>query len=434
MFCTFFKRLSETDSRTQLVLMAIIVVMLAVFGMPLLHAWDLKVIYSFKGMPDGSGPTAAPVQDKQGNLYLSTGGGGTSDWGSVVKIDPNGKESVLHSFVGGNDGIEPTAGLLMDAAGNLYGTTYWGGNNDCYGGYGCGVVYELSPGKRGWKETILYAFTGAADGGYPGFGTLVSDAAGNLYGTTNYGGSASWPKGNGTVFELTRTSNGWKEQVVYAFGTNSQTDGSIPWGGVILDAAGNIYGTTTFGGAVECPAPLGCGIVFKIDAQGSETVLYNFKGGFSDGQNPYATVVRDDAGNLYGTTEFGGDTVCSWPVGCGTVFKIGTDNVETVLHMFACYSTDGRWPLAPLLRSDSGILYGTDNAGGNSATCRDLNNEPLGCGVIFSLSPSGKEAILQNFSGADGAGPNGLAVFGGSFYGSTGGGGARNGVVFKFTK
>jgi uncharacterized repeat protein (TIGR03803 family) len=391
-----------------------------------IEAGKLQVAYSFAGQPDGSLPLAAPIQDKLRNLYSTTAEGGTMDWGTVYKIDSQGKETVLHSFVAGKDGVTPTAGVTMDAEGNLYGTTYWGGNGDCFDGNGCGLVYKLSPGKRGWKETILYAFTGASDGAYPGNGALVFDTAGNLYGTTLYGGSESWPNGNGTVFKLTPTSRGWKEHVLYAFGTLSKTDGATPFGGLILDAERNIYGTTYYGGKSNA------GIVFEVNPKGSETILHNFKGGTTDGADPGTMLVRDGAGNLFGATPFGGDLNCSYPIGCGTVFKIDVSGTESLLHIFTGYPFDG-YGGGPLLQDKSGYLYGAAG-GGNSSNCRDSNNEPMGCGVIFGLSTNGKETILYNFS-YDGENPVGLKQYAGSFYGVTAlGGTSGNGLVFKFTR
>jgi uncharacterized repeat protein (TIGR03803 family) len=420
-------RISTTVARASRGAMVLVITAVLVsFATQSLEARTLKILYEFKGQPDGSGPNTGPIQDKQGNFYSTTYAGGIMGWGAVYKIDPRGKETVLHSFVGGKDGVTPTSGLIMDAEGNLYGTTYWGGNQDCFNGNGCGLVYKLSPGKHGWKETILYAFTGAADGAYPGDGTLVRDAAGNFYGTTLYGGSENWPNGGGTVFKLTHTSTGWKEHVLYAFGARSQTDGASPYGGVILDAAGNIYGTTYYGGNSSC----GCGIVFKIDHSGSETVLHNFEGGTTDGGGPMVALVRDEAGTLYGTTAYGGYLTCSYPIGCGTAFKIDANGVETLLHIFIGYPSDGDGPRL-LVRDTAGHLYGTAGGGGDSSACHDSNNEPSGCGVIFGLNTNGDEIILHNFTPTEGVFPAGLNLYGGSLYGVLGFG---NGAVFKFTR
>lgn len=406
----------------------------AVCAAQLLQARTLRVLYTLKGSPDGSGGLAAPILDKQGNLYSTTYAGGVQDWGSVFEVDTHGRETVLHSFVGGKDGTTPTSGLIADAGGSLYGTTYWGGSAHCFDGNGCGVVYQLSPGDRGWKETILYAFKGAADGAYPGDGTLVRDAAGNFYGTTLYGGSQDWPNGNGVVFKLTHTSQGWKVRVLYAFQGKSMSDGATPYGGVTLDAAGNVYGTTYYGGK------FGAGTVFKISAKGAETVLYNFTGG-ADGGDPGSALIMDATGNLYSTTPFGGDLNCQalYPLGCGTVFKVDPSGAETVLHTFIGYPSDGSGPGAPLLWDGAGNLYGTAG-GGNSAYCEDSNNQPMGCGIVFKLDADHNESIVYNFSsGNSGNGPVfpvGVNLIDGSLYGATAeGGSSKNaGTVFELTK
>ena len=420
--CRFFDRHFPSPRFAHI---AMLILSASLAGVPLLHAQKLTLLHAFAGMPDGVGPVAAPIHDKQGNLYSTTYAGGTSDWGTVYKIDPQGHETVLHSFTGGTDGITPESGLVMDAQGNLYGTTYWGGSTNCFHTYGCGVVYELSPGSNGWKETILYVFQGGSDGAYPEYGTLVRDAKGSLYGTTAYGGSASWPNGNGVVFKLSKSSGGWKEQV-YAFGSNAPSDGANPYGGVTLDAAGNIYGTTYYGGTE------GNGTVFKITASGTESVLYSFTGG-TDGADPMAAPVLDPTGNLYGGTTFAGDPNCS----CGTIYKVDPTGVETVLHTFTGYPNDGASPHAPLLRDNSGNLYGTTYYGGNSksADCTD-NNQPIGCGTVFQMAPSGKERILNlNYQTEGGQVYAGVAFYAGALYGATSSGGSRgDGVVFKISK
>ncbi len=399
-----------------------------------LQARTLKVLYSLKGTPDGSGGLAAPILDKQGNLYSTTYAGGSKNWGTVFEVDTNGKDTVLHSFVGGKDGTTPTSGLIADAGGNLYGTTYWGGSANCFDRNGCGVVYELSPGERGWKETILYAFKGASDGAYPGDGALVRDTAGNFYGTTLYGGSQDWPNGSGVIFKLTHASGRWREHVVYAFGAKSQKDGATPYGGVTLDANGNIYGTTYYGGE------FGFGTVFKVTPDGAESILYSFTGK-ADGGDPESALVLDKTGNLYGTTPFGGDMNCQalYPLGCGTAFKVDPSGAEAVLHTFMGYPSDGSGPAAPLIRDGAGNLYGTAG-GGNSAYCEDSNYQPMGCGTIFKLDTNNSETILYNFSyGISGNGPVfpvGVHLIHGSLYGATSEGGSSQnaGAVFRLMK
>jgi uncharacterized repeat protein (TIGR03803 family) len=248
-------------------------------------------------------------------------GGSAGGWGTVFKVDSTGNETVLHSFAGGaNDGAYPVAGVILDAAGNLYGTTS--------GGFCCGSVYEID-GTTG-QETILYVFGGGADGSGPS-SELTFDAAGNLYGTTQWGGNVgqcTQGAGCGVVFKLSPQPNGtWTESTLYTFCSQKGcADGAVPrLGQLAMDGTGNLYGTTELGGAYEDCVPafhLGCGVVYKLDPAGNETVLHSFSGG-SDGASPQANVILDSEGNLYGTTELGGDGRCSTdPQGCGVVFEI----------------------------------------------------------------------------------------------------------------
>ena len=310
-----------------------------------------KVLYSFTGIGgDGAFPWyGSLVRDSSGNLYGTTTSGGIYDQfclfgcGTVFKVDASGKETVLYRFTGtGGDSYEPWAGLVRDSTGNLYGMTP-------FGGPGWGMVFKVDPTG---KETILYGFTGSTDGGNP-LGGLVRDAKGNLYGTTSYGGSSF----AGNVFKLDPTGT---ETVLYSF--TGSTDGNSPSGGLIRDSAGNLYGTTFLGGAA------GYGTVFKVNTQGQETVLYSFTGG-ADGLNPsYGNLVRDSAGNLYGTTPQGGSS------DFGVVFKIDTTGKETVLHSFS--GSDGKIPYGTLARDKAGNLYGTTYEGG-----------AYGGGVVFKIAP-----------------------------------------------
>ena len=267
-----------------------------------------SVVYSFKGgTTDGDSPFGQLIMDTAGNLYGTTSGGGANGDGTVFKITAAGTESVLHSFVGGTtDGQQPIAGLVMDSAGNLYGTTSFGGENDD------GTVFKISAGGT---ASILYSFKGGTtDGKVPDSGVIM-DGAGNLYGTTSMGGA----NGDGTVYEISAAGT---ESILHSF-DGYPTDGQLPWAGLAMDNAGNLYGTTTEGGANDD------GTVFKIDAAGAETVLYSFKGGTTDGQGPFSSLIIDGAGNLYGTTEgysyvtpLNGTPVSGSANGNGTVFKI----------------------------------------------------------------------------------------------------------------
>jgi uncharacterized repeat protein (TIGR03803 family) len=327
------------------------------------------VLYSFNGgSSDGSNP-AGLIRDANGNLYGTTEFGGASNAGTVFKLDTTGAETVLYSFVGPpTDGSRPQARLVRDSGGSLYGTTLLGGSsNNCAGG--CGTVFRLDTTGT---ESVLHNFAGSpTDGAFPVAG-LVRDASGNLYGTTKSGGSSSsCSDGCGTIFELDPTG---KETVLHSFG-KKRSDGSTPTGDLVLDAAGNLYGTTEFGGRVRC-IPSGCGTVFRLDTTGAETVLHSFGKTRRDGKFPYAGLVLDAAGNLYGTTvQGGGSNNCVG--GCGTVFRLDTTGAETVLHRFVGGSppTDGERPTAGLVRDAAGNLYGTTAVGGAS-----------GVGTVFKIS------------------------------------------------
>jgi uncharacterized repeat protein (TIGR03803 family) len=334
------------------------------------------VLSSFSG--PGEQPAAGLIQDAVGNLYGTTEFGGfqsdsclqfsstSGGCGVVFKLSPGGTETVLHQFTGGADGGNPLAGLMRDAAGNLYGTTVVGGTgpfNCAAGNGGCGVVFKLSPAGA---ETVLHSFTDGEDGGNPQAG-LIQDAAGNLYGTTYGGGS-----GYGVVFKVSSCGSGFK--VLYSF--TGGADGANPAAGLIRDAPGNLYGTTAQGGHQSSACTFGngtCGVVFKLSPTGTETVLHSFTGG-ADGGNPVAGLVRDAAGNLYGTTQYGG-VACFGNTTCGVVFKLSPSGAETVLHTFTG-GADGGNPTAGLIQDPAGNLYGTASVGGSG-----------GGGVVFRLTP-----------------------------------------------
>jgi uncharacterized repeat protein (TIGR03803 family) len=325
------------------------------------------VLYSFTGGADGAQPEAGVIRDAAGNLYGTTEAGGDLNLGTVFKLDKTGNETALHSFTGGADGAQPVAGVILDKAGNLYGTTPFGGT--CPRFDGCGTVFRLDTTG---KETVLYSFMDGADGGFPEAG-LVRDAAGNLYGTASLGGTVTFTcfDGCGTVFRLDKTG---KETVLYSF--TGGADGDQPNGSVILDKAGDLYSTTQTGGTVITWG----GTVFKLNTTGKKTVLHGFTGA-PDGLNPLAGVIGDAAGNLYGTTPFGGTVSCS--EGCGTGFKLDKNRRETVLHTFTG-GADGQFPEAGLIRDAAGNLYGAALYGGNvSGSC----SVGAGCGVVFKIAP-----------------------------------------------
>ena len=278
---------------------------------------QVTILHSFQGI-DGLSPAAGVVIDSNGNLYGTTQEGGNIrdcfglGCGLVFEMSPPapGKtkwtEKVIYAFTGKSDGASPSAGLMFDVAGNLYGTTTYGGDlaacPGTYGDAGCGVVFKLTHSGSTWQESVLYTFTNGVDGGFPQYGSLVQDTQGNLYGTTYAGGA----DGLGTVFKVNQSG---QETVVYSF-TGQNGDGLFPFGGVILDAQGNTYGTTSQGGS-------GFGIVYSVSASGAETILHTFVGtSGSDGAYPSDSLVFDLAGDLYGTTEGGGK------FGSGTVFKL----------------------------------------------------------------------------------------------------------------
>jgi uncharacterized repeat protein (TIGR03803 family) len=380
-----------------------------------------KVLATFKGA-NGSQPQGVLVSDAAGNLYGTTTAGGKSNDGTVFElIAPAAgkkvwKEKVLASFDGTNGNL-PAAGLIMDKSGNLYGTTLEGGASNF------GTVFKLAKpaaGKTVWTLSDLFSFDGT-DGQNLQSG-LIFDSAGNLYGTTNFGGANS----DGTVFELSPPASGhgaWTETVLFSF---NETDGKFVADALIFDTKGNLYGTTNEGGAS------GDGTVFELSppASGSawtETVLASFDG--ANGENPYAGLVADSSGNLYGTTAKGGTQ------GDGTVFRLsppsggGTAWVETVLLNFK--GSNGDYPFAGLALGSGDDLYGVTGGGGK-----------FGYGVAFKLAPpaGGKgawtETVLAAFDKTDGEGPSAALILGktGDLYGTNvAGGKSGDGNVFQLT-
>ena len=307
------------------------------------QASKFSVLYTFTGGSDGARPVGG-VMLRLRNLYGSTVTGGTLNYGTVFKLGPDGTETVLHSF-NGSDGADPASRLIADKAGNLYGTTFGGGRSRCYGG--CGTVFKIAPDGT---ATVLHAFA-ARDGANP-YGDLIADSAHALYGTTEYGGAS----GFGTIFKLTRNGN---ESVLHSFA--DVTDGAQPESGLIADASGNFYGTTYFGGgSSNCSG--GCGTVFRLAPDGTLTLLHVFTGGSGDGAHPTADLMADAQGNLYGTTLQGGGTFCKY-YGCGTVFRLATDGTESLLYAFTGGS-DGANPAGSLIADTAGNLYSTTQVGG----------------------------------------------------------------------
>jgi uncharacterized repeat protein (TIGR03803 family) len=402
------------------------------------QAQTVSVLYSFTNAPgDGAYPEAGLIKDASGNLYGTTAVGGNFSNGTVFElVNSSGtySEQVLFSFTGGIEGIgaSPEAGLIMDASGNLYGTTEAGGSSGCSENTGCGTVFELLNSSGTYNLKVLHDFTSTGGDGASPFAGLIMDASGNLYGTT-FGGGPLGPFGNGTVFELVNSSGTYSEKVLYSF-TGTGGDGVGPSGVLIMDASGNLYGTTRFGGTS------GNGTVFElVNSSGtySEQVLYSFTGTGGDGASPFAGLIMDASGNLYGTTASGGTPVpaggsgCIF--GCGTVFELvnssGTYS-EKVLYSFPSTGVDGELPSAGLIMDASGNLYGTTIGGGTD-----------GLGTVFELVNSSgtySEKLLYSFTGTggDGAGPSGVLIIdaSGDLYGTTVGGGTSSfGTVFRLT-
>ena len=417
------------------VLIAGIILSLSVIAMAQTTAQSkpVKVLHSFTGGLDGGFPEAGVIFDSAGNIYGTTfyGGSGCGQGcGVVYKLTPTGTgkwtESTIHRFSSEATGVYPTD-LLFDAAGNLYGIDALGGlSGSCANNQNCAIAFELSATSAYRKETVLQVFSGAGTGIGPS--GLVADAAGNLYGTAS-----------GTVFRLSPNgSGGWQETVLYEF----------PYGNtmsaLVFDAAGNLYGTTSTGGSnnTYCQPFNGCGVVFELSPSASgtwtETVLYTFTG--PDGAIPQSALTFDSTGNLYGTTLYGGNlTDCSgsfYPGGCGVIFKLSPSGgtwTETILHAFKD-GADGAIPVTAVTLDAAGNVYGGTVAGG---TLTDCNGG--GCGVIFKLSPGSKgwtETVLHFFTGGlDGKATEGVPLtFGpdGNLYGTVAQGGTANyGVVFS---
>jgi uncharacterized repeat protein (TIGR03803 family) len=399
---------------------------------------NYEVLYSFcsaggTSCTDGESPQAGLIEDTAGNLYGTTDSGGTNGFGTVFEVDNGGNETVLYSFCSAancTDGGRPAAGLIEDTAGNLYGTTSLGGTNSG------GTVFKVNSTGN---ETVLYSFCSAAnctDGQAPS-GGLIEDSAGNLYGTTSGGGAHN---NSGTVFKVDSTG---KETVLYSFcsvGSTHCTDGQYPSAGLIQDAAGNLYGTTSYGGA-NTSINTAVGAVFKLtppaqpEGTWTETVLYSFcsVGSYPscpDGMQPKAGLIQDAAGNLYGTTFYGGAN------DAGTVFKVDSTGKETVLYSFCSFvgsdCMDGSYPIAGLIQDGAGNLYGTTAGGG-------ANNAVYGGGgTVFKVGGAGQEMVLYSFCSAanctDGQSPSGGLIedTAGNLYGTTWDGGVNGGgTVFR---
>jgi uncharacterized repeat protein (TIGR03803 family) len=318
---------------------SVTLLLIVIAGVVSAHAQLPKytTLHSFS-KSDGSIPNASPIQDENGNLYGTTYKGGGRNAGTVFKLDPSGNLTTLHEF-GLGDGAGPNAALVRDVNGNLYGTTSGGGSRAC--AYGCGSIFRIDANG---VFTSLHLFAGGTDGETP-LGGLLLDQNGNLYGTTRYGGIS----GNGTIFKLQPDGS-----LITLYLFKAYPDGEQPFAGLVADAMGNMYGTTWAGGTA-----FNYGTIYKLDASGKETVLYRFRGA-ADGSSPNSGVILDDAGNLYGTTAGGGGSGGGF--GPGVVYKLDSNGAYTVLHTFS--DAGGVTSYAPLVRDGNGNLYGTTILGG----------------------------------------------------------------------
>ncbi len=390
---------------------------------------------------DGNQPLSNLIFDSSGNLYGTTYFGGAYGYGSVFEFSPQAGGgwalTVLYSFKKDRrDGYGPTAGVVFDSAGNLYGTTEYGGNGGCAEQFlpneGCGTVFELQKSPAGtYQPRVLYNFqSNGSNGGHP-TGGVIFDSAGNLYGVTN-GNTTGHDRG--AVFELSRTTGGaWTETILWTFANGG---GSNPYGGLIFDSAGNLYGTTVRGGSGTY------GTVFELSPSAggvwNEKVLHSFANfSTSDLCLPYASLIFDSAGNLYGTGSWCGASFA------GGVFELSPSAsgtwTETILTNFDFDVSPYSWSSqSPLILDSSGNLYGTTRAGGDYSEC-----DSLGCGTIFKLTPAGDgawtltvEYIFEFPNAGVNPGPYaGLtADSSGNFYGTTAAGGTNDdGTIFEFT-
>jgi hypothetical protein len=428
--------------------------LMCVVALPVAHSQTYTVLHNFTDGGDGAIPMAGLTMDAAGNFYGTTQYGGNTHCnlgcGTVFKLTHQGSSWVLttlYQFTGGAEGSGPIARVVFGPDGALYGTA----NGGAYPGACCGSVFRLTPPATfcrsvicPWNITILHQFSGGYDGGSPGYGDLIFDAAGNIYGTTEMGGPASLicPGGCGVVFELVKAS-GWALSGLYRF--TGQADGATPAGGVVFDASGDLLGTTLYGGYIDLPDGfLGAGVIFKLTHNGSswtESVPYMFQDSSGDGGLPYASLTVGPSGTIYGTTASGGGGNCNFELysGCGTVFESfgrtdfgffpnvnlaesyisgpfapvtfdpaghmngttwgdgenGPGNVFQLTYFEGnwVYSSlydfsggsDGGFPASNVITDSHGNYYGTASAGGSQNTCT-IPNRP-GCGVIWEITP-----------------------------------------------
>jgi uncharacterized repeat protein (TIGR03803 family) len=361
------------------------------------HAQNFHVVHRFHGRYDGKTPAGRLIADEYGNLYGTTTAGGAFRGGTIFKIAPDGTETILHSLAPSTDGSHPRSGVAIDEQGNLYGTAESGGATDN------GTIFKIAPDGT---FNVLHAFANAPYDGSQPFGDLILDKRGNLYGTTQYGGS----KAGGTIFKINRAG---KLTLLHSFCLDANcTDGGAPRGALVRAENGTLYGTTEEGGAGSD------GTVYSLTSDGNYTVVYSFEGGDTDGADPTAGLILDKAGNLYGTTAYGG------PSDYGSVFKIAADGTYSVLHFFD--GTDGAYAYGGLLLDKSGNLFG--------ATYGD---------TVYEMMGDGEFAVIANLynpkTGERADEPvDSLIAMNGKLYGTalrnTGYGPGGGGAVFEVRK
>ncbi len=405
-----------------------------------------QILYAFAGPPDGYAPSGPIMVDAAGALYGTTTFGGTgcgrSGCGTVYQLSPTASgysERILHSFTGAPaDGTQP-GGVVAGRSGALYGTTTYGGNGPCDGFWpGCGTVFKLAPSGSGYTESVIHSFWGGTDGAFPE-GGLVVDAAGDLYGTTDAGGRTGIRvgEGSGTVFRIAPTLHGYAESILYRF--QGGRDGANPSGTLTEDGSGALYGPTDFGGSKKW------GVIFKLTPSVSgysKSTLYDFSAVYSYPQS----VLLGAGGSLFGATDEGGrGHYCggSYYHGCGTVFELiasGSRYVKTVLHRFRGLEGDGAFPTGALVANGADALYGVTFGGGRGTYC---DPSGPGCGTVYTLAPTSRgyrERVLWSFAriSGDGSNPTAGLVWGpnGALFGATSSGGTCSdplgcGTVFE---
>ncbi len=462
------RHVTNKPSLTTAIGLAIILVFVLTVSSQSAAAQALQVLHSFSfgpnGIQNGTWPLAGLTMDKAGNLYGTTSRGGhlpgqgicDPAWGcgTVFRLSPNGTFTVLYRF-NGPDGFGPVSRVIFGPDGTLYGTTMYGGDLSCnrYANNGntpgCGVVFNLKPPPSrcprggapcGWTVTVLHQFTGT-DGANPGYGDLVFDPAGNIYGTTVNGGElincfVGDGLGCGVVFKLTPSTKGWTESVLYSF--QQAYSGTEPYGGVVFDNAGNLWGTTMFGGSAGSCATGFCGTIFELTSSTNGWIYsyHPFTGG-ADGANPASGLTFDGNGNLYGSTVWGGIPYCDgWdPSGCGVIFKVTTNWAISVIYTFPSNPSFPDGPYGSLTLDAAGNLYGTT-----------LQDGACGRGSVFQLTPGTNGWTFNSLHDFCSTGwTDGALLYGsvtvdanGNLYGTTSRGGTVNqgeqgGTVWKIT-